>query len=545
MPIDVKAYRVLIASPGDVAEERNIIREKIAQWNAMHTQDMRVILLPIGWETDSTPSLEDRGQAVINRQLVDSCDLLIGVFWTRLGTPTVEAESGTVEEIERANDQGKRCIVYFSNKEVRRSEVNLKQEKSLEKYKKELQAKGLTDGYDTILEFENKVFRHITSAIIEITREDKERRAAEQEAKLTEKAIGLSIQPEATLYDSVINIASQPGIANISNLSFNTLTEAQTSIKALLDARFSIQEMEDLKEREIAKIQSALFSPDFAELLSRQPTIETVPTIRRILETATMPSMYVLASIGRYGDDTSYEWLEIAGDWIERLSTRKIGGPDWSSYIKTYPGLLLLYALGLSSLRSGNLGFLREVFSRQIYYREYYRERPILEALTPWYVFYSDVSRIIEPGFEQRNTPVSDYLTEFLKETLYSTEDESRYLNQFDFFEFLVSFKSSQNDSHPYFGSFTWRTETRRFLIKTVQDAAVRQGKYGSAIQDLFGDISGFKETAQKYDLIVSQYKGDFGRAHPPGHIADLIQIARDGGRVSSYQELITILQSK
>jgi nucleoside 2-deoxyribosyltransferase len=538
MPIDVKAYRILIASPGDVAEERNIIREKIAQWNAIHTQDMRVILLPIGWETDSTPSLEERGQAVINRQLVDSCDLLIGVFWTRLGTPTVEAESGTVEEIGRANDQGKRCIVYFSNKEARRSEVNQKQEKKLEKYKKELQAKGLTDGYDTISEFENKVFRHITSAILEIAREEKERHAAEQEAKLTEKAIGLSIQPGAALHDSVINIASQPGIANISSLSFNTLAETQISIKALLDTRFGIQEIEDLKEREIAKIQSALVSPDFAELLSRQPTIETVPTIRRILETATIPSMYVLVSISRYGDDTSSELLDIVGDWIERLSTRKTGGYIWASNIKIYPGLLLLYALGISSLRSGKIGFLKEVFSRQIYSREYNRDYPILDELKPWQVFYEGVLKIIEPGFEQRYTPLSDYLTGFFKENFFSTEDDARYLNQFDFFEFLIAFKSAQQNLDPYFGSLTWRSETRRFLIHMVQDAAVRQGKYGPAIQDLFGGISGLEKTATKYDSIVAQYRGHFGRAHPPGHIAKFIQLAKEGKRVSSYQEL-------
>ena len=40
------------------------------------------------WVTDSTRDLRDDGQSVINSQLVDSCDLLIEVFWTRIGTPT-------------------------------------------------------------------------------------------------------------------------------------------------------------------------------------------------------------------------------------------------------------------------------------------------------------------------------------------------------------------------------------------------------------------------------------------------------------------------
>lgn len=90
--LDIKLYRILIASPGDVAEERDIIRQEIARWNSMHAVEMKMILLPVGWETDATPDLQEPGQAVINRQLVDTCDLLIGVFWTRLGTRTLQAE---------------------------------------------------------------------------------------------------------------------------------------------------------------------------------------------------------------------------------------------------------------------------------------------------------------------------------------------------------------------------------------------------------------------------------------------------------------------
>jgi nucleoside 2-deoxyribosyltransferase len=127
----------------------------------MHAQDMQIVLMPIGWETDATLSLEARAQAVINRQLVDSCDLLIGIFWTRLGTPTTEADSGTVEEIERAHNAGKRCIVYFSDQHVPSSKINQEQFQKLQEYRKELQLKGLTDSYNKLEEFKDKVFRHI------------------------------------------------------------------------------------------------------------------------------------------------------------------------------------------------------------------------------------------------------------------------------------------------------------------------------------------------------------------------------------------------
>ena len=31
-----KVYKIMIASPSDVAKERNIVRDVIAEWNAIH-----------------------------------------------------------------------------------------------------------------------------------------------------------------------------------------------------------------------------------------------------------------------------------------------------------------------------------------------------------------------------------------------------------------------------------------------------------------------------------------------------------------------------
>jgi hypothetical protein len=109
--------RVLIASPGDTVNERRVLREAIEDWNSLNG-DQGVFLQPVMWERDATPELGDRPQGVINRQLVDNADMLIGIFWTRLGTPTSEADSGTVEEIERVAAAGKPVLLYFSKKPV-------------------------------------------------------------------------------------------------------------------------------------------------------------------------------------------------------------------------------------------------------------------------------------------------------------------------------------------------------------------------------------------------------------------------------------------
>jgi hypothetical protein len=75
---------VMIASPGDVANERNIARQVIADWNAVHAEYRKMVLMALGWELNAFPELGDRLQAIINAQLLENADVLIGIFWTRL-----------------------------------------------------------------------------------------------------------------------------------------------------------------------------------------------------------------------------------------------------------------------------------------------------------------------------------------------------------------------------------------------------------------------------------------------------------------------------
>jgi hypothetical protein len=90
-----KVLNVMIASPSDVSQERQIARNVIAEWNTVHS-DRKTVLIPVGWETHSVPDTGDRPQAIINGQLLKDADLLIAVFWTRIGSPTGGAPSGTV-----------------------------------------------------------------------------------------------------------------------------------------------------------------------------------------------------------------------------------------------------------------------------------------------------------------------------------------------------------------------------------------------------------------------------------------------------------------
>lgn len=166
MSFNATVLNVMIASPGDVATERQNIRNVIDEWNTIHAQDRQIVLLPMGWETHASPMMGDRGQAIINKQILEHCDLLVAVFWTRLGSPTGEASSGTVEEITKHLDAGKPAMIYFSNAPVRPDSVDEDQYRALRDFKKECQRRGLTESYDSLEEFRAKFARQLTQTVL-------------------------------------------------------------------------------------------------------------------------------------------------------------------------------------------------------------------------------------------------------------------------------------------------------------------------------------------------------------------------------------------
>ncbi len=165
MPINATVVRVLIASPGDTKPYRGVLREAIEDWNSDHVEQTHVVLLPVMWERDATPELGERAQGVINRQLVDNADCVIGVFWTRLGTPTSEAESGTAEEIDRLTRAGKPVMVYFSTQPAALDTIDEEQLKSLKSFERDLTTQGLLDRFDSADELRRKVSRHLTKTV--------------------------------------------------------------------------------------------------------------------------------------------------------------------------------------------------------------------------------------------------------------------------------------------------------------------------------------------------------------------------------------------
>lgn len=102
MPRSTTTISVFLASPSDVQSERNLIGRAVNEWNQIRGREKGVYFDLIRWETGVAAGFGQDGQDVINRAIGDDYDAIIGLFWTRIGTATDRAASGTIEEYERA-----------------------------------------------------------------------------------------------------------------------------------------------------------------------------------------------------------------------------------------------------------------------------------------------------------------------------------------------------------------------------------------------------------------------------------------------------------
>lgn len=175
-----QVLKILIASPSDVKEERRLCEDVIEEFNHSIGPSLNVVLMVLNWEKDSYPGLGADSQDVINRQLGEDFNIFIGIMWTRFGTPTGRAESGTEEEFERAyrkckEDPEQRAIMfYFSDAPVPPSQINTQQLSKINRFRSKLRRYGVYYWlYTDRGAFPRLLLRHITQQVTEWQKDSK------------------------------------------------------------------------------------------------------------------------------------------------------------------------------------------------------------------------------------------------------------------------------------------------------------------------------------------------------------------------------------
>lgn len=148
-----QVYRIMIGCPGDVEEEVKIAKDVISRWTNLHAEQNSIVLLPSHWSTNSYPEQGAHPQTILNEQLAEKSDMLVGIFGSKIGTPTNKAKSGTIEEIEEHIKSGKPVMLFFRryNDLSKTSPSNLA---ALDEFKNDIKARVLYGEYNTVSDFE-------------------------------------------------------------------------------------------------------------------------------------------------------------------------------------------------------------------------------------------------------------------------------------------------------------------------------------------------------------------------------------------------------
>jgi len=166
MPKQITTLSIFLASPSDVAEERKTVNRVVNELNLTSLKSLNLHLELINWENSTYPSFGIYPQAVINEQIGSEYDIFLGILWSRFGTPTPNAQSGTLEEFERAyarihhNTDLKICI-YFKTDPIDPYKIDISQLQKVRSFKDNLTQLGGYHWEFTSENFEETLRRHL------------------------------------------------------------------------------------------------------------------------------------------------------------------------------------------------------------------------------------------------------------------------------------------------------------------------------------------------------------------------------------------------
>lgn len=172
MPVDLKGYRVFIASPGGLDDERIAFSDTIEEHNKSDGLARNIQFIPVGWE--ETLGGRRRPQSFINDE-VCKCDYFVMVLYDRWGTPPGQNgdkkySSGTEEEYHVAiecfkdiNFPMRQIIIFFKYVDERRLSDPGEQLQKVLAFRKKLESEKthLFHVYDTVKDFEKWLRKYL------------------------------------------------------------------------------------------------------------------------------------------------------------------------------------------------------------------------------------------------------------------------------------------------------------------------------------------------------------------------------------------------
>lgn len=169
---NVAMYTVMIASPSDVQAERSATEEVIRKYNAEVRFLKHQHRLETGrWELDAALGIADDAQDLIDKDVTDTADFVVGIFYTKLGTSSGKDASYTIGELKKCAEANKPVLILFNTADIPRS-ANYKEVQKVDDFRqhpeKYLGQSALYATYKGVGEFAEVFRNQITKVMNQI-----------------------------------------------------------------------------------------------------------------------------------------------------------------------------------------------------------------------------------------------------------------------------------------------------------------------------------------------------------------------------------------
>lgn len=155
-------YDLLLSCPSDVVDLKDVIDDCVKSFNTTIGEINNIHIELKHWATDSFSQSGDKPQKILNKQFIMNCDLCVALLGVRFGTPTDNYGSGTEEEIENMLAQDKQVFMYFIERNVDPSKIDIEQYDKVRKFKEKYAEKGIYSTVKTAEELKIKFLNALT-----------------------------------------------------------------------------------------------------------------------------------------------------------------------------------------------------------------------------------------------------------------------------------------------------------------------------------------------------------------------------------------------
>ncbi len=359
MPESVIKYKVFVASPSDVADERASIDEVISELNQTYGVSKNIVLELLKWETHSAPGVsKSDSQSIINSDIGQDYDLFIGILWTKFGTPTKNANSGTEEEFQIAYDRFKespgsiQILFYFKTSPPSSlSDIDHIQLGKIQEFKSSLGEKAtLYWEYSSIGELQKFLRIHIPKRIDQLIKEQ-----------------NIPVAKDSHYDDTQTNTTEELGIFDYQEIIEESFANSTRSVERIADSVTWIGEEINKKTKEANRLTG---NQDVAKKVLRDYFKRTAKILNDFAERIN-PDINIFITNFEEGADAISKIINIRRNDFEE--------DDQDDFDQTFQALLIMDE-GISSSLDGVRDFLNAVRGLPRMEKEMNRARKNVES---------------------------------------------------------------------------------------------------------------------------------------------------------------------